>query len=278
MFVLLREHEKQGEIMKTNIPGLLVIISATLILFGLSAFGQTGDFASKQWKLTHLNGIAVGETKARIEIDPAAGRFNGNAGCNSMFGLVKVSGKDISFSRVATTRMVCANTGVIKLESDFTKALGQAMRYKVSGSVLSIYAGNRRIMKFKAAAKVSENLAPAGTDARLEAKKWVLEAIGREKVGPIGNHAFIVFDAEKGSAGGDTSCNVYGGEYTMKGSSLSIKQLISTMRACVEDGRMQIERSFLDGLGSTDRFEIKGGKLYLYRGDETLLVFRGENK
>jgi len=41
---------------------------------------------------------------------------------------------------------------------------------------------------------------------------------------------------------------------------------------------MSTERSFLDGLQATDRYEIKDGMLNLYKGDTLLLALRGEKK
>jgi len=116
------------------------------------------------------------------------------------------------------------------------------------------------------------------TGARLQDKKWVLEAIAGKSAGAVGENAFVSFDNKKGSAGGNTSCNAYGGEYTAKGSTISITHIISTMRACIEDDSMNIESLLLTGLNDADRFEIKDGKLYLYKGKELLLTFRGENK
>jgi heat shock protein HslJ len=106
----------------------------------------------------------------------------------------------------------------------------------------------------------------------------VLESIGKTPAGEIGKQVFINFNAAKGSAGGNSSCNAFGGDYVVTGNSLAFKSIISTMRACIEDNRMSTERSFLDGLQATDRYEIKDGMLNLYKGDTLLLALRGEKK
>ena len=41
---------------------------------------------------------------------------------------------------------------------------------------------------------------------------------------------------------------------------------------------MNIERDFLDGLRSADRYEVKGDKLMLYRRNKLLLTFTGRKK
>jgi heat shock protein HslJ len=62
------------------------------------------------------------------------------------------------------------------------------------------------------------------------------------------------------------------------GRELRITETISTMRACIEDERMQVEREFLDGLRRTDRYEIRVNKLILYQGRNLLLTFEGRKK
>jgi heat shock protein HslJ len=87
-----------------------------------------------------------------------------------------------------------------------------------------------------------------------------------------------VFDKSKNGAGGNTGCNVFGGSYEADGKKIAITEIISTMRACVEDDRMSVERELLDGLRDSNRYEIKGGKLYLYAGQRLLLTLQGEDK
>jgi len=41
---------------------------------------------------------------------------------------------------------------------------------------------------------------------------------------------------------------------------------------------MAVERDMLDGLRVARRFDIRDGRLFLYRGNDLLLTFRGENK
>lgn len=265
---------EHGGYMLRNFKMILSVV-ALLMVTSVGAFAQNADLASRHWYLTELHGKLVGETKAYLEISPDAGRFSGNAGCNRMFGAVKVAARNINFSGTGTTRMMCADPAM-KIEGEFTKTLEGATRYRISGDTLNIYSRDRVVIKFKAGAdEESDN---ASNSLRLEEKKWFLESIAGKAVGVSGEKAFVSFDAKKKSAGGDSSCNAYGSEYTAKGNAISITHMISTMRACIEDDRMDIERSFLSGLRDANRFEIKNGKLLLYKGKELLLTFRGENK
>lgn len=90
--------------------------------------------------------------------------------------------------------------------------------------------------------------------------------------------AFIVFDIDIGSAGGNTSCNVFGGNYEANGGKFRHFQAISTMRACIEDNRMSVERGMFDGLRKADRYAIFENRLALYNGGQELLTFIGTEK
>ncbi len=106
----------------------------------------------------------------------------------------------------------------------------------------------------------------------------MLHSIAGRPIGKDGSEAFINFDAAKKSAGGNSSCNVFGGTYTATSSRLEITEIVQTMRACIEDERMNIEREFLDSLRLTNRYEIRGERLTLFQGRRELLSFTGVRK
>ncbi|MEP6848733.1 MAG: META domain-containing protein [Acidobacteriota bacterium] len=249
--------------------GIFVILS----ILAFDAPAQESGLGSKHWTLISLNGRPVGNSKAYIEIDPATRRFGGNAGCNRMFGSVRASAREVTFSGVATTKMMCANDGAMNIESLFVSALSKTTRYKINKNVLSLVSGRRTLASFAAAPK-----APTVTAVKLEDRKWALESIGDKPEGSLGSLATMIFSPDKGSVGGDTSCNAYGGNYSVSGNSISIVHTVSTMRACIEDRRMQIETSFLNGIRDSDTYKIEGNKLFLYRGRSLLLTFLGATK
>ena len=251
---------------------LFVIIG----LLSAAVFAQgRNDLSARRWDLTEINGNRVYSSKAYLEIDGSQSRFTGNAGCNRMFGSVSVNGRNIDFGAVGTTKMFCSGNGVMKLEADFTRALERVTRFEKTGNTLSLYTRNRLVLKFKGTGKSNPD---DNSAARLEDKKWVLESIKGRSLPRIETLPFINFDKSKGSAGGNTGCNVFGGNYSATRDTIEITNLVSTMRACIEDERMTIERQFKNGLENANRFEIKGGKLNLYQNRILLLTFRAENK
>jgi heat shock protein HslJ len=240
----------------------------------VSAFGQAERLGTRQWKLVQLDGANVAATsKAYLELDPEQTRFTGNTGCNRMFGSVTVQGRRIDFLNVGTTKMACLDPRVQRVETRFVNALQKVDRFRRQGDSLELYDRNLVVARLRA---VTKEL-PDDSD-ELSRLKWTLEAIRGVPVAKVGQTAFLVFDQKKGSAGGNSSCNVFGGNYTVQGKTLKITDVVSTMRACVEDKRMNVEREFLDGLRETNRYEIQRGRLLLYRNQRLLLTLRGERK
>ena len=258
-------------------------LSIVFILFaGAAAFGQSRALTAPKWVLTEMNGNKVGATTAFIKFNTRPARFSGNTGCNIMSGNAHFRGNRITFSEVITTKRACMQGKPSLVDAQVSRLFGQNVRYTLRGGTLALHGADGLVLRFDA---VTETDRSDGDDERpsaaatLENRKWMLESIGGRPVGKDGKEAFIVFDPVKKSAGGNTSCNVFGGSYTVKkGNKLKITETISTMRACIEDNRMQIERGFLDGLRVADRYEIRGEKLYIRKGSRDLLVFYGTDK
>ena len=252
-------------------------VSIVIAIFSVGIFAQeyTG-------KLVELNGQKVTNSKAFIGLKFRTGGMTGNAGCNRMFGSFSARGNSIRFSGIGTTRMFCTKSG------GCDEAGGRVYARPGRGYALPIKRRHASdLCRAEAGAEVSASLrhrpgrrSGSGDPnyARLEDRKWVLD---KDYSGIDENSSaapFINFDKAKGSAGGNTGCNVFGGSYSVTGAKIVISEIISTMRACIEDDRMDTERKFLDGLRKSSRFEIRGEELSLYQGPTLLLRFRGRSK
>jgi heat shock protein HslJ len=163
----------------------------------------------------------------------------------------------------------------MRLENEFIRTLERVTSYQLDGSVLKLFNGRRVLAQFKTDHKSDNN---DNQNGRLDQKKWILDNVKGSPIPKVRETAFISFDSRKKSAGGNTSCNGFGGSYETKGSRLRIFEIIHTMRACIEDERMNVEGGMLQGLQDTNRYEIRGNRLYLYKGRELLLEFHGEKK
>lgn len=84
----------------------------------------------------------------------------------------------------------------------------------------------------------------------------------------------INFD-DKGAAGGESTCNVYGSTYTTGADELlTITDIISTLRACVDTGLMDLETEYFAALAAVTHYEITGGNLILHYGSGGTLTFQ----
>jgi heat shock protein HslJ len=260
------------EIKMIRILFLLTLLSTC----GIAAAAQSLHIDGRQWKLVELNGSPVATSNAYLQFDGVQTRFSGNAGCNRMFGVVEIRGRQIAFSNIGTTRMACVAPLSQAAETAFLSRLRAVDRFRLTGNTLELMIQRRVVLRFEA--PVKQKPEEPGEAVQLHDKKWMLESIGNTPVPKIGRNAFLVFDNAKASAGGNSRCNAFGGSYSATDGTLKITEIISTMRACIEDERMDVERGFLDGLRETNRFKIRDGKLMLYRNERLLLTLTGESK
>jgi heat shock protein HslJ len=169
--------------------------------------------------------------------------------------------------------MFCVKPGLMKDEAEFTSTLAAATRFSIYRGTLRIYSGKKQTLQFKMMPITLSSFTNV-----LAQKKWYLDGQKERKSTPALEPAFIVFDIEKGSAGGNTGCNTLSGKYKIEFDKLTITHIISTERACTEDDSMDTERKLLDGLRKTTRLDIKEDQLLLYEKDALLLTFTGYDK
>jgi heat shock protein HslJ len=243
-----------------------------------TAFGQMGNGRNNVWKPVEVNGDRIRTTNAFVDFAQDGRRFSGNTGCNVRSGKVTVGRRGrVDIEATAVTRRACKMMEGSLPEESFLTALGNAVRYRRNGTTLDLMdRQGKRVVRFKLSARPTDG--DAVSQKNLTDQKWYLESVGRRMTLVAIKGVFLSFDEQKRSAGGDTGCNVFGGSYTAGERKIAITNIISTMRACEEDGKMQLEREFLDGLRGADRYEIKDAHLLLYSGNKLLLSFRGEAK
>ncbi len=105
--------------------------------------------------------------------------------------------------------------------------------------------------------------------------KWSLKKIYTQQgTEQVNTKAFIKFNAANLSAGGNGSCNSFGGTLYVSNDSISITNIFSTKMYC--DGVQQTEDSFFNQLEKATRYKIKEKTLLLYKGSTLLLEFMAE--
>lgn len=98
--------------------------------------------------------------------------------------------------------------------------------------------------------------------ASLYYTKWSLKKIYTETgVSEVQTKAFIKFNEEKQSAGGNGSCNTFGSNITLDGNKIVFTNIFSTKMYC--EGVQQTEDLFFKLLAQVTRFEVKDKNLLL---------------
>lgn len=129
--------------------------------------------------------------------------------------------------------------------------------------------------------RVPEPVSHATPAQALAGPVWFLQTLGGEPAGPgvQGKPLDIQFLAADMRAAGFSGCNRYSGAYSLEGvtehgSALQLGPIAGTLMACVEGG--ELERNYLQMLGSVSAFRIEGDTLSLLSGPEVLATFRTE--
>lgn len=105
--------------------------------------------------------------------------------------------------------------------------------------------------------------------------KWSLKKIhATTGIEEVNTKAFIKFDKEKQSAGGNGSCNGFGSTFTIEKNKISFKNIFSTKMYCQDV--QQIENAFFSNLEKVTRYEVDGNVLKLCNDKELLLEFTTE--
>lgn len=113
----------------------------------------------------------------------------------------------------------------------------------------------------------------------LEGTVWVLATLAGEPApaGAGGKTVDIQFAADEKRAAGFSGCNRYTGSYAFEGlsqhgSPLQLGPLAGTMMACPDGG--ELERNYLQALGTVNAFRLEGDTLSLLAGAEVVATFR----
>jgi heat shock protein HslJ len=241
-----------------------IILLAAIALLNVVIWGQPDtSLTAENWYVVSINGEIVNNPKMFLKFNKAAKTINGNGGCNQLYGNYKIKGKSLKISQFSMTKMFCPEENVMIWESNFVNALKQTTRFVINGNDLLLSDGNKSLVNLT-------NQKPVAEDPNLSGKKWILKKIGYSAVPKTEEVAFIIFDKEKGTISGNTSCNLFNGKYRVNGKKIMLWDIISTKRACTEDN---VEMKFLDGLHKTEWFSILMERLNLSLGRFDLMSF-----
>lgn len=244
---------------------IVLIIAMALLNIGVLAQTET-DLTAEKWYPLKINGEIVNNPKMFLKLNKNDKSISGNGGCNEIYGKYGLKGKKIQFREISMTKMFCSEQNVMNWESNFVNALKKIKSFVVNGDQLLLSGDGKTVIQLSSEKTTAEN-------SNLSGRKWVLKKFNYSDVPPTEKTAFIVFDKEKETISGSTSCNLFNGKYRVNGRYIMFSEIISTKMACFEGKTMEVEMKFLEGLNKTEWFSILNEKLTLSIGRFNLLTF-----
>ena len=116
--------------------GVAAMFGAAALAGGQALAQSDGGLAGSSWTPVELLGVRVAGTKVAFQFKDG-GQASGFAGCNNWFGRYDVSGADIAFQSIGTTRKLCQGYAM-ELERSVLLVLETAKSYALAGDSLSI--------------------------------------------------------------------------------------------------------------------------------------------
>jgi heat shock protein HslJ len=218
-------------------------------------FVRRAGLEGTQWQMTSLNSQqAIGDVWLSFANDGTLGGF---AGCNRFTGGYDARGDALTVGALVSTEVACLDEAITAQEDAFLAALASAFAYSKQGEelIISTPQGGIILLEIK-------NL--AGT-------QWTLVALGEAPA--LDDSTLTLSFSADGRVSGDSGCNRFMGSYEADGPRLTLSQLASTRRACLNDALNQQEQAYLQALQSIVRYQANYGQLVLTTEDGLALTF-----
>ena len=194
-----------------------------------------------------------------------------DTGCNTGNGTYTISGADITFGPIATTRMACTDPAGSATETAVLTVLTGTASSEVDADVLRLTNGTNGLVL---------RAAPEGgtTPEGLEGVPWLLDsyvtANTTTAIAAGVQRPTLQFDAATGTVAVEAGCNTGSGSYTIAGDQITFGPLAMTMRACIGESAT-VETAVLAVLTGTATAEIVDGVLTLTNGTNGLHYLAG---
>jgi heat shock protein HslJ len=237
------------------------------------------DIINQPWTL-----IGYGDAGNPTVVEPGTtvtlifddeGVVSGSGGCNSFFGSYTAAddGTLTIDEPLGSTMMACEQG--MEQEAAFLAALPTVTSFMINDA-------GRLELAYDSGQPFDETLVFSITETPLLGTTWRLESFGdpadlQPVEAGIGITAIFEGDSPEATTGtlaGYASCNNYTTSFTIDGSSLTVGQIATTLRACIS-GEEQ-EAAYLAALQTAQSFEIVGSRLTITT-DNGVLIYNSLN-
>lgn len=119
---------------------IIAIIFSGCSVNSKKAYFSNATLASGKWVLLHLSGTEVvkedSERLIYLEFNETDRKLLGFTGCNRVFGAYITQANNITFARLGSTKLMCAD---INVETSFLNNLQRVNRYEINGEMLQLF-------------------------------------------------------------------------------------------------------------------------------------------
>ena len=107
-------------------------------------------FLDTTWNLVELESEQIDHPGPRFpHMRFEADKVSGFDGCNNFFGNYTVTGNDLTFGPLASTRMACPD--IKEIDMEINRMISATTRYRISGNRMELYDGDKLLASFLAA-------------------------------------------------------------------------------------------------------------------------------
>jgi len=104
---------------------------------------------SGEYIVYEINDIALDNSATDIPtftLSAEDSYFQGNTGCNSIFGPYELDGSKIKFPNLAVSEKYCPEGNTMEIERKFVEALNEVKDYRLHNRVLTLYGKGNNIL------------------------------------------------------------------------------------------------------------------------------------
>ncbi len=259
--------------MKKKLLVLMALVAAPISIVVTGAKSSTTDPAlfnrrDSRWVLHYASTYKVGK-RGRATLRFLKGRVAGNAGCNSY--VARKSKAEKGFFILKGIMRTSRGCKFLNHESAYIKLLSKANRYKLHGKMLSLFADQELLLKFR--------YRPPTPDAPLTKGAWILSSwIFQPGSSTLAmamhskdTHRFRI-SLHQGSIKGETPCGTFEASYSMKGRQFRVDNIQDNTGGCQGEAKTDLDR-FFRMLPKIKTYQLRGKGLTLSINKDNALQF-----
>jgi len=225
-----------------------------------------------KWKLRKIGEEIINDSlysgkSPFLEFRPSEMQVGGIAGCNTIRGAMWQEVDVLRFEKMISTLMACPDD---MREREILSGLNGTTAYNIEGNILTLSNPNGVLLVYE---KEPGDVGKNSDDAYRLHDIWVLENIGGKEVGPkdfMKEMPRLEIKVEEKKYFGNTGCNNMFGEVEINGDNLKFGPAATTRMMCPGD----YEQQFLRALTLANKWKVENMKLYLYEGDNELMILK----